>query len=508
MASGILLQLRNALIFVHRWMGVSFCLLFLLWFASGMAMMYWDFPSVSAADRLTKAPSLDPSAIRLSPQQAYSRLHTSEPISSLRLVTFDGRPAYRFQSGFAESVVYADDGHVQEDCPPAMSLRIAAAWTGQSPALAQVEELTAEDQWTVSEEFEDLRPLLKYSWPDGEQAYVSAAICEVVQYTSRALRRGAYLGAIPHWLYFTPLRKRASVWSRIVIWASGLASAAALLGIVIGVWMLSPSKRYRYRDMPSSVPYVGQKRWHMILGLAFGPLACTWAFSGMLSMDPFPKLQSGSSDIARFQLAQALRDSSLPLAAFAAKSPQQALLETNSDFHAKGLEFVSVMGEPAFLATASLNETLLIPVAGRPRAEFDRQSIIDALRKAAAPYDITETRAVTQYESYYLDRRNLLPLPAIFVRFNDSQRSMYYIDPKTARIVVGYNSHSRWNRWLYHGLHSINFPWLYRYRPAWDIVVLALLLGGLSLSVTALILAWRVVSQKAGRGTVRRVQTS
>ena len=152
-----------------------------------------------------------------------------------------------------------------------------------------------------------------------------------------------------------------------------------------------------------------------------------------------------------------------------------------------------------FLAAASLNDSLLIPVAGLPRVEFDHQSIVDALRKAAAPYEITETREVTQYEAYYLDRRNLLPLPAIFVQFNDPQRSMYYIDPKTARIVAGYNSHSRWNRWLYHGLHSLNFPWLYRYRPAWDIVVLSLLLGGLSLSVTALILAWRVVKRSVGQ---------
>ena len=75
---------------------------------------------------------------------------------------------------------------------------------------------------------------------------------------------------------------------------------------------------------------------------------------------------------------------------------------------------------------------------------------------------------------------------------------MYYIDPKSARIVQGYNSHSRWNRWLYHGLHSMNLPWLYKYRPAWDIVVILLLLGGGSLSVTALLLAWNVVVAQAG----------
>lgn len=508
MASGILRQLRNALIFVHRWLGVSFCLLFLLWFASGMAMMYWDFPNISAADRLSRAPALQASAIRLSPLDGYSQLKTSEPVSSLQLASFDGRPAYRFGIGLAESIVYADDGQAQEDCTPAMNLRIASAWTGQTPALAKVEEVTEEDQWTVSEEFEDLRPLRKYSWPNGSQAYVSETTCEVVQYTTRASRLGAYLGAIPHWLYFTPLRKRAGVWSRIVIWASGLAAGASILGIIIGIWTFSPSKRYKYRDLPSSIPYAGQKRWHMILGLAFGPLACTWAFSGMLSMDPFPQLQSGDSDVARFQLAQALRGTLPPLTAFTTKLPQTALTETGSDFRAKQLDFISVMGEPVILATASPNRTLVIPVNGPPRAEFDHASIVDALRKAARPYEIIVSREVTRYEAYYLDRRNMLPLPAVFVQFNDPERSMYYVDPKTARIVAGYNSHSRANRWLYHGLHSLNFPWLYEHRPAWDVVVLALLLGGGSLSVTALILAWRVMRQKFGGNSARQSETS
>jgi hypothetical protein len=504
MASGILPQLRNAAIVLHRWMGVCFCLLFLLWFASGISMMYWDFPSVSAADRLTRAQPINPAEVRLSPQQAYSQLKTSDPVSSLRLAVVDGRPAYRFGLGFTESDVYADDGQVKDGCAPEMSLRVASAWARQSASLAAVEELTEEDQWTVSEEFEDLRPLRKYSWPDGEQVYVSTGTCEVAQYTTRASRRGAYLGPIPHWLYFTPLRKRASAWSRIVIWASGLGAVAALLGVGIGVSIYSPSKRYIVRGAASSVPYSGQKRWHMLLGLAFGPLACTWAFSGMLSMDPFPRLQSGNSDVAGFQLNQALRGTMPALSAFAGKLPQQALLETGSNFRIKELDFLSVMGQPVFLATANPNQTLVIPVAGKPRAEFDHQSIVDALQKAARPYEITEEREVTHNEAYYLDRRNQLPLPAIFVQFSDRERSMYYIDPKTARVVAGYNSHSRWNRWLYHGLHSLNFPWLYEYRPAWDIVVLTLLFGGGSLSVTALILAWRVARQKLQRSAIRQ----
>jgi hypothetical protein len=86
----------------------------------------------------------------------------------------------------------------------------------------------------VSGEFQPLRPLFKYSWPDGEEVYVSPATAQVEQYTTRQTRIAAYFGAIPHWLYFTPLRKNGQAWSRVVIWSSGIATFAAMLGIVIG----------------------------------------------------------------------------------------------------------------------------------------------------------------------------------------------------------------------------------------------------------------------------------
>ena len=45
-------MIKKGLIFLHRWMGVALSALFLLWFVSGIVMMYWDFPSVRAEDRL------------------------------------------------------------------------------------------------------------------------------------------------------------------------------------------------------------------------------------------------------------------------------------------------------------------------------------------------------------------------------------------------------------------------------------------------------------------------
>src|SRR5579862_637717 len=210
---------KRLAIFAHRWLGVSLCLFFLLWFPSGIGMMYWDFPGVTTSDRLDRSPALDASTIHLSPAEAFAALEQSYPPTEVHLNTFDGRPAYRFRTGGAESIVYADTGERQITVSSDMALRIASAWVRQPARAATLERLDEADQWTV-ESFRALRPMSKYSWPNGEHVYVSQITGEVVQYTTTASRVGAYLGPIPHWLYFTPLRARRPQWSALVIWSS------------------------------------------------------------------------------------------------------------------------------------------------------------------------------------------------------------------------------------------------------------------------------------------------
>jgi RNase P protein component len=118
--------------------------------------------------------------------------------------------------------------------------------------------------------------------------------------------------------------------------------------------------------------------------------------------------------------------------------------------------------------------------------------------KAAEPARLGDVRELNQYDRYYLDRRRHRPLPVILARLNDADQTRYYIDPKTARVVGTYSSRNRVSRWLYHGLHSLDFPWLYNHRPAWDIVVIVFMAGGTALAATAFVLAWRVVRHSFG----------
>jgi hypothetical protein len=482
-------MLKRSAIVVHRWLGVALCVVFMLWFASGIGMMYFDFPEVSAADRLARAPALTPAAIRLSPAEAFARLGQAAAPSGVRLNSFDGRPAYRFVTDREETLVYADTGARQVEASRELMRRVASAWTGQSPGAATVDGMTDVDQWTVQGAIRRLRPLSKFSWPNGDAVYVAHSSGEVVQYTTTASRIRAYAGPIPHWLYFTTLRKHQELWSGVVIWASGIGTVTALLGIAIAVWTFSPSARYRDAGKPTRLPYRGYKRQHAILGLAFGLSAATWALSGMLSMDPFGPV--GGPGGGGRDIEQAMRDP-LSMAAFAGRHPRDALAPVAS-LDVKELELASVGGEPVYLATLAGGSTRILALDGGVRSEFDRQRIDGLITKGAAPGRLAELSALTQYDRYYRDRRRRLPLPVLLARLDDADRTRYYIDPRTARVVGRYSSSEWVGRWLYHGLHSLDFPWLYNHRPAWDLVMIAFMIAGTALSVTSVVLAWRVV---------------
>lgn len=484
--------LRKIAIFAHRWTGVAFCLLFCWWFVSGIFMMYFDYPDINESDRLARAKAIDVTRVSVSPEQAWAALRMPGAPDELTLGMFDGRPIYWFEIGRSRTGVYADDGQVQNAFAAALNLRTASAWTGQPAFAAEVEPVRDVDQWTVGGIYTRGAPLVRYRWPNGEEVYVSARTGEVVQYTTRASRIRAWLGPIPHWLYFTPLRKNGRLWSRIVIWLSGAATVVAILGLIAGLTMYSPSKRYRSSGKPTSIPYAGPKRLHMTLGLFFGLLACTWAFSGMLSMDPFP-VNDGRASRATLEIADTLGGEPFAFEPFRSKTPVEALKEIGSGVHVKQLEFLMIADQPVYLATMDSRHSVLIPAKSPPQAEFSKAYLLRLVMNARQSPGIAQAEMIDGYDAYYLDRHHELPLPVLRLRMKDPEQTRLYIDPRTARIVGSYSSPEWKERWLYHGFHSINLPWLYAHRPAWDIIVLTLMLGGTSLSITSVMIGWHLL---------------
>ena len=126
-------------------------------------------------------------------------------------------------------------------------------------------------------------------------------------------------------------------------------------------------------------------------------------------------------------------------------------------------------------------------------ARFPRHAIAQAGRAAVAGEHLQDQVWLVRHDSYYYDRWESKPLPVLRVRYADLDQTWLYLDPGNGLIALRHTTRSRWNRWLYNGLHSLDFPFLYDRRPAWDLVVIVLSLGGIVLTVTTMLPAWRRV---------------
>jgi hypothetical protein len=87
-----------------------------------------------------------------------------------------------------------------------------------------------------------------------------------------------------------------------------------------------------------------------------------------------------------------------------------------------------------------------------------------------------------EYDTYYYSREDRSPLPVVRVKLADPDRTWLYVDPGVARVVGRINSVNRMERWLYAGLHTFDFPFLYDRRPLWEAVIITFCLGGAFIS--------------------------
>jgi len=84
--------LRSALILTHRYLGIPLSVLFVLWFVTGIAMIYvGGMPTLSAQARLERLPALDLAAVRYAPAAAAAPGGTPAPDANVPRGT-DGLP--------------------------------------------------------------------------------------------------------------------------------------------------------------------------------------------------------------------------------------------------------------------------------------------------------------------------------------------------------------------------------------------------------------------------------
>lgn len=518
----MLRRLKRWLFLTHRWLGVALCVFFVMWFVSGVVMMYVGYPRLTQAERVAHLPALGDGAGLLAPGEALLLAGVAGPLRELRLAAGRaGRPAYfvvsesetspsgtaggRRRSPAAGTVVIdAMTGErltgVDRDVALASAAAFADAWT--HGASLEYAGLVEEDAFTHSRALDAHRPLhrIELDDPNWTRLYVSSLTGEVVRDATRTERGWNFVGAWIHWLY--PFRGNGfdPYWSDIVIWLSVAGTVVALLGIVIGVM------RWRFRQPYRSgarTPYTRRMmRWHHVSGLLFALVTLAWIFSGLMSMNPWRIFDSGAAPLRTF----ALQGTAL------LPSPDDAgpaALLANAGADVRELRWSPVLGTLTVQAFAS---------AGRPSLLESRSAtpwVVDAtrLREAAAGLlgsPLVRVDTLDDYDFHYYARAphtmtggNERPLPALRFVFDDPQASWVHVDPHTGAVLARTDSGRRASRWLFALLHSWDWLPLLERRPLWDGMLVVLSMGGALLSATGVVIGWRrlsPVARRRGRG--------
>jgi hypothetical protein len=480
----------RVLVYTHRWLGIVSGVLFILWFASGIVMMYARLPELDPAVRLARLPAINPASIRTPPPAA------ADEITRLVLATIEGRPVFRITSRGRTQLAFADTGDAVPIVDADQAMRIARAFDGGVNDVRYDIRLTDADQWSFG--VRGRMPLHRIAVGDTARTmlYVTEAGGEVVLKTTASGRLWGGAGAVLHWLYFTPFRRNASLWAQAIIWLSIAGTLLCVVGMAWGLWRLAPFRGYRLRDHRQWSPYAGWMRWHHYAGLLFGIVTTTWIFSGLLSMDPWnwhpgtsptreqrQRVAGGAIDVSGLS-AERLR---VVVSAFAPNFPKEIeIVRFRGRYYATAAGGIVSFVQPQFGALDQLPADLIIGAAtvAMPNVAIDGQSWLD------------------QYDAYYYDRDRRLPLPVLRVRYNDPQRTWLYFDPRHGAIARKEERLTRLNRWLYHGFHSLDFPFLYYRRPLWDVVVIVLSVGGLVLSASTVSASWKRV-RRGGTSALR-----
>ncbi|HTD73513.1 MAG TPA: PepSY domain-containing protein [Steroidobacteraceae bacterium] len=469
--------MARLILLLHRYLGIGVGVLMVMWCLSGVVMMYVSYPALAGSARLEALEPIAWSGCCKIPEAQRTSLETAGG-STIEMLA--GRPVLFL--GASQDVRPIDllTGSWIENVTARQATEIARRFTAGAQAEPRELGLIDHDQWTVSGDFNSQRPLYRFSLGDaaGTELYVSSISGRAVQITTARERFWNWLGAVPHWLYFTELRRHAGLWSQIVIYASLLGCFLAGIGIYLGVRQMAAQPAGRWS------PYVGFNLWHHVAGLVFGLFALTWVLSGLLSMNPWGWLEGGGAqaEAARIRGAPAI-----PAARLA------AALQSLANAHpiAVALKAAPLNGRLYFIAHSASGEVQRLDADGAPAplGASDLDFLSGALQGAAP-------ELLTQADNFYFSHhQEQVTLPVYRTVLASGTR--YYLDAVSGMLVAKFDAQAQGYRWLHQGLHRLDFAAPLRVRPRWDAFMLLLMAGVTAVCMTGAILGYRRVTRKA-----------
>ncbi|MDN4051689.1 PepSY domain-containing protein [Massilia sp. YIM B02763] len=490
---------------VHRWTGVAMCVLMVLWFASGMVMLFAGYPKLTPWERLAGLPTLPAQGCCVDPGD----LPGVQDARRLVLTSIRGAPHYVLTDGQGAIASFdAASGRREEAVDRAGALQAARSFLpGASATYAGT---VGEDRWTHSRALDVHRPLHVVEMGDAAatRLYVSSRTGQVMLDAPRAQRLWNFVGAWLHWLYMFRNQPSDPVWTWLVIALSAVGTVSAFTGALNGIWRWRFGGRYK---SGAKTPFrETAMRWHHVLGLAFGAMVLAWIFSGLMSMNPLGVFDAHGPEPDLAAYAGGTPGARRP----DIRVPRALALLREAGFAPRELEWRVLDGEPFLLARDGADRTRIVVANGAGFAVLARWP--DARLLAAArhlmPGAAPAPARVDRYDAYYYARQEQSMygaderrLPVLRLVYDDAHATWVHLDPCTGEVASSMDRSQRLGRWLFNLLHSWDLPAMLDAGWLREAVLLLLGAGGLLFSGTAVVIgARRLRKRAAARSGVTR----
>ena len=481
----------RALVLIHRWLGIAFCLLFAMWFASGIVMHFVAFPALTDAERVAGLAPVDSTLARHTPADAVKA--SGIDATRVRLVARTDGLVYIVEGAADIAAIHADALTRADIVSESAALAIAvdhARRRGLTPGRAAFAGLASYDQWTVPNGLDPHRPLYRVALNDaaGTELYVSSRTGEVVRDTGRAERAWNYAGSVVHWIYPTALRRNWRAWD-MTVWTLSLAAfIGAMAGALLGVL------RVRVSGRRAASPFQGWHAWHHWLGLVSMTFVLTWISSGWLSMDHGRLFSTGKPTRAEVSAV-----TGVPRWHDAAGRKGDAAAPDVREIEWFPLEGRIYRRERSGSASQQL---FLAGEPAVPTRAFLRPDEVSA----AAVHLAAGCRPAAAVEAD--DAYPVVPaMPGAPVYRAVCGGTWFHVDGASGAVLEKLDPSRRAYRWFYSALHVLDFPVLVS-RPSWRTALIVVLCAlGFVFSSTGVVIGWRrLASRAAAKRTHRNTQ--
>ena len=444
-------RLIRYLFAIHRWTGVTLGLLMLLWCVSGVVMIWNPYPSITLGDRDYRVEGLAP--VVAPDNLTLPAIPDTATVSSARIEMLASRPVISLawsegeegKRGLFDLATAAPIELISE----AEALAVANTYVERHRLNGEPTYLRAleRDEFMVAGYFNARRPFHQIALHDPEDTilYISSKTGEVSQRTTGSQRVWTWLGAIPHWLFFTELRRNTPLWTQVIIWTSLAGCFLTITGLFAGI------RQFRRRKSTGKLasPYRGVKFWHHMLGLVFGVLVLTCSFAGFTSMQPWGWLENTKAS------GEAAERYSGQPATWAQVKPAleaQAVALRTVSRERSTVAMLQLEGRPWFMWQSADGSRRRLDASGQP-APFDEAAQQRATNLLAGPSARFEI--MTAPDEYYYPGASSSDLPA--VRIIGEGDTRFYLDPDTGAIRFIADDGAKGFRVLHMALHSFDF---------------------------------------------------